>query len=57
MKELDKKKKELELMRVSLAKEEMKLRIEERLDEIERLKRNIEIQEQTEEKIKKELGR
>jgi hypothetical protein len=52
---LEKKKKELELMRVTLARQEMELRIEERLDEIKRLKENIEIQLKTEEKIKQDL--
>jgi hypothetical protein len=48
--------KKLELARVTLAKEEMELRIQERLDEISRLEENIKIQEKTEEKLKTELA-
>lgn len=41
---LDKKKRELELARVQLARREMEFRIEERMEEIKRLEENIKIQ-------------
>jgi len=44
---LELKRKKLELQRVSVASEELKFKIEERLDEIEKLKKHIEIQENT----------
>lgn len=53
---LDMKKKVLELKRVETARMELELKIEERLEEIERLKKAIEIQAATEEKLKKELN-
>lgn len=53
---LEKKKKVLELKRVETAKMELELKIEERLEEIERLKKAIEIQILTEQKLKKEIG-
>ncbi len=53
--DLNKKKKLLELKRVETAKMELELKIEERLDEIERLKDAIKIQQETENKIKNEL--
>lgn len=52
---LEIKKKEMELKRVVLAKDEMQLRIEERLDEIERLKVQMKIQDDAVERITKEL--
>lgn len=42
---LEKKRKEVELMRVEAAKGEMELQIEEKLSEIERIKKNVLIQE------------
>lgn len=54
---LEKKKKELELMRVSLARQELELKIEERLDEIKRLKEHIEIQLKKESELKEELNK
>jgi len=54
---LDTKKKELELARVQLARQEMEFKIEERLEEIERLKSNIEIQIKKENELKAELGK
>lgn len=45
MNDLDKKRKEVELMRVEAAKAEMELLIEEKLAEIERIKKNIEVQD------------
>ena len=55
IKSLDFKKKELELARVKVAQQELELRIEERLEEIERLKEHIQIQKQAVEKLQKEL--
>ena len=55
MTRLEQKKKELELMKVKCAKEEMLLRIEESLDQIERLKFNIENQDKRIEEIEIEL--
>lgn len=52
---LELKKKEMEIKRVVLAKEEMQLRIEERLDEIERIKQQMVIQDQAVERITKEI--
>lgn len=54
---LETKKKILELKRVETARMELELKIEERLEEIERLKHAIEIQKQTEEKIQNELNK
>jgi len=56
MSSIEKKKKQLELGRVSLAKQEMELRIDERTEEIERLKANIKIQEEAMERLTNELG-
>lgn len=53
---LENKKKKLELQRVILAKDELEFKIEERLEEIERLKTHIEIQKQTILKLKQEIG-
>lgn len=55
MSSLELRKKELELERVKLAKKELEFKIEERLEEIERLKSHIEIQNETINKIEKEL--
>jgi hypothetical protein len=52
---LEIKRKELELMRVSTAKFELELKIEEMLKDIERLKAAILIQKETEIKITQEL--
>lgn len=52
---LDEKRKRLELMRVQTAKEELKFKVEERLDEIKRLESHIKIQEEAEARILKEL--
>jgi hypothetical protein len=54
--ELDTKRKKLELSRVRLAREELELKIEERLEEIERLKAHIEIQTKKEAELSKELN-
>lgn len=52
---LEKKRKTLELGRVQQARAEIEFSIEEKQAEIERLKAHIEIQKETEAKIKKEL--
>ena len=54
---LEKRRKEIELMRVQTAKHEILFRIEERLDEIERLKDHVKVQEQAEEKLKLEISK
>lgn len=53
---IEKKKKELELLRVQAAKFEMELKIEERKEEISRLEANIKIQQEAEIRIQKELN-
>lgn len=55
MSPLDKRKKEVELMRVKVAREELVLKIEEKLDEIERLKAHIKVQDEAQEKLEKML--
>ena len=45
MRDLDKKKTKLELMRITTARAELDYKIEERLDEISRLKEQIKIQD------------
>lgn len=52
---LDLKRKELELMRVQTANFELELKIEEMMNDIERLKKAIVIQKETEIKIKEEI--
>lgn len=52
---IDKKRKEIELERVNLAKKELEFRIDERLHEIEKLKEHIKVQDQRIEELKKEL--
>lgn len=52
---LERKRKEVELMRVECARKELELKIEERLDEIERIKSHIEVQKNTEQKLKQEI--
>ena len=52
MSRLDRKKKELELMKVMCAKEEMLFRIEEAMEQIDRIKLNIENQEKRIEELK-----
>lgn len=49
---LEKRKKELELARVSLAKDELLFKIEEKKDEIRRLEEHVKIQEQKELELK-----
>ena len=55
MTNLELKRKQLELNRVRVAREELELKIEERMEEIERLKGHIEIQLQKESDLEKEL--
>lgn len=52
---LELKRKEVELMRVQMAKSEMELRIQERQDEVQRLQENIKIQVAAEERLLAEL--
>jgi hypothetical protein len=50
-----KRKKEIELMRVQTARMELELKIEELLTEVDRLRKAITIQEQTENKLKEDI--
>lgn len=52
---LELKRKELELSRVELARQELELKIEERMDEINRLEKMIEIQKAKETELKAEI--
>lgn len=52
---LDIKRKKLELMRVQTSRHELEFKIEERLEEIERLKAHIKAQEETEARLTEEL--
>ena len=53
---LEKKRKEVELIRVRSANAEMELQIEERYAEIERIKKNIEIQDKRISQLQREVG-
>jgi hypothetical protein len=53
--DIDTKRKRLDLSRVRLAREELELKIEERMEEIGRLRAHIEIQNKKEEELTKEL--
>jgi len=55
MSKLDLKRKELELGRVEQARKELEFKIEERMDEIERLKSHIDVQLEKEEQLKQEI--
>lgn len=55
MTKLERKKKELELMKVQCAREEMLFRIEEALEQIERLKQNVAGQDARISELKQEL--
>lgn len=55
MRDIDKKKTKLELMRVTTAKAELEFRIEERLDEISRIQDQIKIQDDKINEIQKLL--
>lgn len=57
MNDLDKKRKEVELLRVEAAKAEMELQIEEKLSEIDRIKKNILVQELKIKEIKQSLNK
>lgn len=57
MNELEKKRKEVELLRVEAARAEMELQIEEKLAEIDRIKKNILVQEQKIKEIKTVLNK
>lgn len=52
---LELKKKQAELMRVKAARMELEVKIEERLEEIERLKQHVEIQIKKEQEIEQDL--
>lgn len=54
---LDKKRKQLELSRVEVARQELEFKIEERLDEIKRLEAHIEVQKTKEAELKEELAK
>lgn len=54
---LELKKKELELQRAQLAKKELEFKVEERLEEVGRLKAHIILQEQKEIELKTELSK
>lgn len=56
MTELEKKKLSVELLRVNAAKEELILRIMERMEEIDRIRDMIVVQEAKEVEIKQKLG-
>lgn len=53
---MEMKRKKLELARVELARQEQELKIEERLEEIERIKGHIEIQLKKEQELRAELS-
>lgn len=53
---LEKKKMEVEWMRVKTARMELELKIAEREDEIKKLKEHIEIQTKKEQELKQKLG-
>jgi hypothetical protein len=52
---LELKKTKVELLKVSAAKAELELRVEERLEEIERIKDNIKIQEKKEVELQSKI--
>lgn len=56
MSNLELKRKQLELARVLMAKNEMEFRIEERMEEIGRLKDNIKAQEQKQNELNEEIN-
>lgn len=57
MSPIDKKRKELELIKVSAARAEMEFRIFEKEEEIHRLRQNIEVQLKRESELREELSR
>lgn len=52
---LDLKRKELELARVKLATQDLEFKIEERLEEIERLREHVKVQQETEKRLIQEI--
>jgi len=56
MSDTEKMKKKLELMKVQTARFGYELKIQERLEDIERIKKEIDIQESREMELKEELG-
>lgn len=52
---LEAKRKQLELMRVEMARKELEFKIEERSEEIKRIQDNIKIQLEKEAELKKEI--
>ena len=56
MSSIDLKRKKLELSRVTLAREEQELKIEERMEEIKRLQSMIEIQKSKEQELSAEVA-
>lgn len=52
---LEKKRKELELARVRMARQELEFRIEERMEELARIRENIEVQLKRELELTNEL--
>lgn len=57
MNDLEIKRKKLELARVQISKQELEFKIEERLDEIKRIKEHIEIQIKREKELIEELNK
>lgn len=55
MSSLEVKKKELELARVRIARQELEFKVDERLEDIERLRGHIQVQLDTELRIEEEL--
>ena len=53
---LEKRKNEAELMRVRAARYELEIKVEERLEEIQRLKDHILVQLNKEQELEKEIG-
>lgn len=56
MSPLDLKRKEMELTRVSCGRQEMELKIEEKLEEVENLRTHLKLQIEAESKLKEELN-
>lgn len=52
---IEKMKKELELKKVEIAKEELELRIEERMEDVRRMQEHIKVQEQKAQELRDEL--
>lgn len=53
--DLDKRRKEVELMRVRVAKEELLLKIDEKRAEIDRLQQHVDKQEEAEKRLREEI--